>query len=99
MESSTNLFQQRKCSVPDTITIDYDAGNGAARSDLTWESLTWKSKNGTPISSTGDKKDQQNRKIIEVKNECAKRLFAILKRSWKKCRKRVDPGTMQQIIK
>ena len=88
--------------VPDSITIGCDSTtadtNTTAVSDLTGESTRWKSKVGRPSGSTEDRKFYEQKKIIEVKNECA-RQFADLKNKMKETNgKRVSPSALKDII-
>ena len=86
--------------VPSSISIAYDSGDTTTGvSDLTGESTRWKSKVGRPSGSTDDRKFYEKRKIIEVKNECA-RQFANLKEKAKETNgKRVSPSALKEIIK
>ena len=70
--------------VPNAITIGCDSEiSSTAESNLTGEITCWRSKVGRPSGSTEEKQFHQKRKIIEVKNECA-RQFADLKKKLKK---------------
>ena len=101
ISSTTNVksvINTASKKVPDSITIGDDSGNTTTESDLTGESTRWKSRVGRPSGSTEEKKFHQKRKIIEVKNECARQFASLKKRAKETTGKRVSPCSLEEII-